>query len=134
MQMAESVSVVQRFILTAALVLAVFAGPALAQKQGAPPVKVTKGVLTNAAGMTLYTWDNDPVGKSVCNGGCAMSWPPLLAKEAAVPTGDYSIVIRDDGKKQWAYKGKPLYLWSNDKKPGDQRADLRFHHVVTISP
>jgi predicted lipoprotein with Yx(FWY)xxD motif len=35
-------------------------------------------------------------------------------------SGDYSIVTRDDGKKQWAFKGKPLYYWVKDQKPGDQ--------------
>jgi predicted lipoprotein with Yx(FWY)xxD motif len=39
------------------------------------------------------------------------------------PSGDYSIVTRDDGKKQWALKGKPLYFWIKDQKPGDKTGD-----------
>lgn len=89
------------------------------------PAKVTDGVLVDAKGMTLYTFDKDASGsgKSVCNGQCAINWPPLLAAETDKPSGDWSIVTRDDGKKQWAYKGKPLYLWIKDAKPGDKTGE-----------
>lgn len=81
------------------------------------------GTLTNPAGMTLYTFDKDEVGsgKSLCNGQCAVNWPPLMAAGSA--SGDYSVVTRDDGKKQLAYKGKPLYLWIKDQKVGDKTGD-----------
>jgi len=89
------------------------------------PVKIVDGVLTNAAGMTLYTFDKDTAasGKSVCNGPCAANWPPLMAAADAKPGGDFSVVTRDDGAKQWAYKGMPLYLWVKDTKPGDRTGD-----------
>ena len=87
------------------------------------PTKTTGGVLTNAAGMTLYTFDKDSTGKSACNGSCATNWPPLSASADAKASGDYSIVTRDDGSKQWAYKGKPLYLWAKDQKAGDKSGD-----------
>ncbi len=105
----------------AAIVLAGSAGMAFAQA----PVKTTDGALTDNAGMTLYTFDKDAAGsgKSACNGQCATNWPPLLAQEGDKGSGDYSIVTRDDGKKQWAYKGKPLYLWAKDQKPGDKAGD-----------
>jgi predicted lipoprotein with Yx(FWY)xxD motif len=88
-----------------------------------PPTKIgnsAKGkVLTNEKGMTLYTFAKDSKGKSACNGGCAKSWPPLLAAADAKATHGYTIITRSDGAKQWAYKGKPLYTWKNDHKPGD---------------
>jgi predicted lipoprotein with Yx(FWY)xxD motif len=31
--------------------------------------------------------------------------------------------MRDDGSRQWAYEGKPLYHWSKDKSPGDKTGD-----------
>jgi len=37
--------------------------------------------------------------------------------------GDWAIVTRDDGGKQWSYKGKPLYAWTKDTKPGDTSGD-----------
>lgn len=89
-------------------------------------------VLTDAHGMTLYTYDKDPSGKSVCNGKCAGLWPPLAASADAKPTGEFSIVTRDDGSKQWAYDGKPLYGWAKDSKPGDVTGH-RFKNVWTAA-
>jgi len=79
--------------------------------------------MTDNAGKTLYTFDKDAGGKSACNGPCAGNWPPLMAGSDAKASGDWSIITRDDGSKQWAYKGKPLYLWSKDQKPGDMTGD-----------
>lgn len=89
------------------------------------PVAVNNGVLTGTNGMTLYTFDKDATGsgKSVCNGQCAINWPPLFAAETDKAQGDYSIITRDDGKKQWALKGKPLYFWIKDTKAGDMTGD-----------
>ena len=93
--------------------------PALASAQATDK----DGVLVNGSGMTLYTFDKDSGGKSACNGPCAGNWPPLMAPGDAKPAGDYTVVTRDDGAKQWAYKGKPLYAWKKDEKPGDKTGD-----------
>jgi len=91
----------------------------------AAPVAMQSGVLTNADGMTLYVFDKDAAGsgKSACNGDCATNWPPLMATTGDKASGDYSIITRDDGSRQWAYKGKPLYRWVKDQKPGDTTGD-----------
>lgn len=83
------------------------------------------GILTNQAGMTLYTFDKDVEysGKSMCNGNCAVNWPPLAASNDDKAGGVWSIVTRDDGPRQWAYKGKPVYRWIKDQKPGDKTGD-----------
>jgi predicted lipoprotein with Yx(FWY)xxD motif len=96
----------------------------IAHAAGAPAM-VTDGVLTGHNGMTLYTFDKDTAGsgKSVCNGPCATNWPPLMATDADKASGDYAIITRDDGTKQWAMKGKPLYYWVKDAKPGDKTGD-----------
>jgi predicted lipoprotein with Yx(FWY)xxD motif len=108
-----------------ALIAALLA-TALAGCATAPPANVAetgKGkTLVDAKGMTLYTFDKDSVGKSACNGPCAQNWPPLAATSASAPA-DWTAVVRDDGSKQWAYKGKPLYAWSKDTKPGDTTGD-----------
>src|SRR3981081_1398454 len=77
----------------------------------------------DAKGMTLYTFDKDTGGKSMCNGPCAETWPALLAADDAKPTADMTIVVRDDGKKMWAYKDKPLYTFKRDTAPGDTNGD-----------
>nr|WP_238446647.1 hypothetical protein [Azohydromonas australica] len=91
----------------------------------AAPAKAADGALVGPSGMTLYTFDRDPAGgaKSACNGPCAANWPPLMAAADARDQGDWSVITRDDGAKQWAYKGKPLYYWAKDTKPGDRTGD-----------
>lgn len=91
----------------------------------ASAAKAVDGVLVGPNGMTLYVFDKDPqgAGKSVCNGPCAANWPPLLAGDADVASGDYTLVVRDDGRKQWAFRGKPLYYWIKDTRPGDRTGD-----------
>jgi predicted lipoprotein with Yx(FWY)xxD motif len=108
--------------LSAALATALFAGAALAADAPAAPMH---GVLATPSGATVYTFDKDTVGsgKSACNGPCAQAWPPVPAQASDAATGDWSIVTRDDGSKQWAYKGAPLYTFSKDAKPGDMTGD-----------
>lgn len=93
----------------------------------APPVQKAETslgtVLADEKGMTLYTFDKDEAGKSNCAGGCAANWPPLTAASDAAADGDYTVIDRADGTKQWAYKGEPLYLWVKDQKPGDVTGD-----------
>ena len=89
------------------------------------PTRTADGVLVGPNGMTLYTFAKDSVdsGKSACIAGCAANWPPLMAPEAAKPRGGYTVIARDDGKNQWAYKGSPLYYWAKDTKAGDKTGD-----------
>jgi predicted lipoprotein with Yx(FWY)xxD motif len=98
------------------------------------PVKKAGGVLVDARGMTVYTYDNDAAnsGKSTCTGGCAQNWPPVQAGDARL-AAPYSAITRDDGSKQLAYKGKPLYTFVKDKKAGDKAGDKMkdVWHVVT---
>src|SRR6185436_6878828 len=77
--------------------------------QTMPAKKAADGTLTDAKGMTLYTFDRDAGGKSACNGPCATNWPPLAATADAKAHGEWTVIARDDGSKQWAYNGKPLY-------------------------
>lgn len=76
-------------------------------------------VLTDGDGLTLYIFDNDEGDKSNCYGKCEKLWPIYLAPNDAQPIGDFKPIDRDDGYKQWSYKGKPLYTWIKDKVKGD---------------
>jgi predicted lipoprotein with Yx(FWY)xxD motif len=110
----------KRLIPTALLsIAALFAAAAHAEV----PVKMSGGMLVSTSGMTLYTFDNDKDGKSACNGPCAGIWPPVMAAADAKPEGDMTIISRDDGSKQWAYKGKPVYMYKSDMKAGDTTGD-----------
>ena len=99
------------------LALALLAAPAFAQ------VMEKDGILTDANGMTLYTFDKDEGGKSACYDQCAENWPPLIAAADAKEEGEYGLVERTDGTKQWTHEGMPLYLWVQDQNPGDRTGD-----------
>ena len=90
-----------------------------------PPdgVTLSDGGLTDANGMTLYTYDNDTQpGESACTGRCLTNWPIVSVAGDVALTGDLTVITRDDGLKQWAYKGKPLYTFAHDD-PGDATGD-----------
>jgi predicted lipoprotein with Yx(FWY)xxD motif len=89
-------------------------------------------VYTDEKGMTLYTFDKDEANKSNCYDECAKNWPPYLAAADAKAEGEWTLVDRTDGAKQWAYEGKPVYLWVKDTKPGDVTGDMvgEVWHVV----
>ena len=121
-----------KFLTIAVLTAALLGG--CASMSSPPPATVADGVLVGPNGMTPYTFDRDVTGsgKSVCNGPCATNWPPLLAADTDKASGDYTVVTRDDGKKQWAIKGKPLYYWVKDTKAGDKTGDgvQNVWHIV----
>ena len=121
------------------LLLTLFVSATLAACSGygmraTSPAMVSDGMLTGSNGMTLYVFDKDVAGsgKSMCNGPCATNWPALMAMDGDAASGDYSIVTRDDGKKQWAFKGKPLYFWAKDMKAGDKTGD-GFNNVWHVA-
>ena len=87
-------------------------------KQSAATIPRDEIVFADPTGLTLYAYDEDPIGKSVCNDECAETFPPLFASARAEPFGDWSLIARDGGAKQWVLKGKPLYTYSLDIDPG----------------
>lgn len=71
------------------------------------------------AARPLYTYDRDPPGKSACIARCARTWPPLRVGAPARPVGKWTIVVRPDRLRQWAFEGKPVYTHAGD---ADSRA------------
>lgn len=119
----------KRVLLLAALATVAFGAQA-------NPTVWRNGVLANKEGRTLYTFDKDAPGKSNCYGGCATAWPPFAVANAALAGGDFTIVARDDGTAQWAYKGKPLYFFAGDAKPGEINGDKQggVWHAIRSAP
>ena len=74
---------------------------------------------------TVYTFDKDTANpsRSNCDAYCASIWPPYRPAAGERPTGDFTVVKRDDGSPQWAYKGMPLYTYVKDVKTGDKNGD-----------
>jgi len=82
------------------------------------------GILTDPAGITLYTYDPDKGDKIICQGSCLQAWPAYTAEPAA---GEVLVSqasrLKSAGKQQWAWNGKPLYYFIGDSKPGDRIGD-----------
>ncbi|MBN9397508.1 MAG: hypothetical protein J0H83_19835 [Candidatus Melainabacteria bacterium] len=97
--------------------------PALA----AEPVKMVDTkmgkIMATEKGMTLYTFDKDAQGKSNCDKDCLKKWPAFHAADQAKAEGEWSLVQDANGKKIWAYGGKPLYTFAGDKKAGEMNGD-----------
>ncbi|MBF9233399.1 COG4315 family predicted lipoprotein [Microvirga alba] len=114
-------------MLKVGFVVALLAGAVLGAQPAFAQAKVgetSKGkTLVDGRGMTLYVYDRDTPEKSNCNGACAQNWPPLTAAADAKTMERWTIIVRDDGTRQWAYQGKPLYSWAKDSKPGDVTGD-----------
>jgi predicted lipoprotein with Yx(FWY)xxD motif len=116
------------------------AGPASASAELRTATIGGMTVLTNGAGRTLYWFAPDTPTKSVCNGSCAVYWPPLrgpLTAGAGV-TGQLRTIKRADGSTQETYNGRPLYTYIGDSGPGqDHGNNLNLNgglwHVVTVS-
>ena len=89
----------------------------------ADPVKKSGDIYVNGEGMTIYTFDKDTAGsgKSACVDACLKNWPAVAATGDV--SGDWSTITCDDGFKQLAYKGKPVYTFAGDKKAGDRNGD-----------
>jgi predicted lipoprotein with Yx(FWY)xxD motif len=103
------------------ILFAAFAAVAVTAQ--ANPTVVKNGLLASKDGKTLYTFAKDAAGKSNCNGGCAATWPPFAVANPALADSDFSIVTREDGSRQWAFKSMPLYFYAADTQPGDAKGE-----------
>lgn len=84
--------------------------------------------LCDNTGKTLYFSKNDSPGVSTCVGECVSNWPIFFIEkpnlgprliDGGYTASDFSILIREDGKKQTTFKGWPLYYFIKDQKTGD---------------
>ncbi len=69
--------------------------------------------LTDAAGMSLYTFDKDALSKSNCDAACQEKWPLFTGNGTE---GSDLITLEND---QLAYRKHPLYYFVKDKAEGD---------------
>jgi predicted lipoprotein with Yx(FWY)xxD motif len=108
-------------------------GVAAATPKAAPAASVAAGsqvlkarpiggteVLTNARGLTLYSFAPDTPSRSACYGSCAAYWPPVPGNVSAGPgvTGTVGSIKRTNGSTQATYDGHPLYTYIGDSAPG----------------
>ena len=103
-----------------------------AEENGTTAVKIAEkeGIgkyLTDAEGLTLYYFVKDKETTSACIGFCLERWPIFYAETIKAPMGvdmnDFTVINREDGKKQTAYKGRLLYYFFGDTKPGETKGE-----------
>jgi len=146
-----------RMLAAAVLALASGVGPmAHAQNQPAPDAVTThpaevalvdEGALGFVyrqfpSGLRLYIREQDPPGRSTCDQGCAAAWPPVIAPQDAQPLGLWSIAVRPDGSRQWAFRGKPIYTRFHDSpseatgtdRPGWRIVGYSDEHPEAMTP
>ena len=115
-----------RFATTMAVVL-MFVGTARADHHVVKVATDQKlgSYLTDAKGMTLYTFKKDTAGKSACAGDCVTKWPLYYREQVGVSgklqAADFATITREDGQKQTTYKGMPLYYFAGDKAASDTK-------------
>ena len=100
----------------------------------------SKSILTNAQGLTLYYRTSDAPPSTVCSGGCASAWPPLVMSSSSAPTSAASLpgkltIVADANGNQVEYNGHPLYTYSGDKASGQTTGEGvgGVWHVVTLN-
>jgi predicted lipoprotein with Yx(FWY)xxD motif len=70
-------------------------------------------------GMTIYAYEGRGGARTVVALADQTQWKPLIAPELAHPIGEWSVIDRSDGIRQWAFRGKPLFTFAGDLTAGD---------------
>lgn len=78
-------------------------------------------VFADEKGQILYTSDKDMPGKSMCDAKCIETWVPAYVPDGAVPEAHWSIIVRDDGKRQWAFRGRPMYTYAPENRTKEEK-------------
>jgi predicted lipoprotein with Yx(FWY)xxD motif len=81
--------------------------------------------------LPLYVFEGDSPGKSACDEVCIAVWPAVRAPANAKPVGDWTVIVRPSGYRQWAYKSRPVYTFfqdtPNNPKGVGKEEDWYFH-------
>lgn len=112
-----------RTVLIAIGLLSALGGSAFAAEPAMMVDTKMGNALADEKGMILYTFAKDTKDKSNCDEDCLKKWPAFHAGANAKAEGEWSLVKAADGKEMWAYEGKPLYTYIEDKKAGEANSD-----------
>ena len=128
----------KNLIISASLFLFANSAFAVTPNKEDPPFRQRDNILVEIKGRGVYTYDGDKVAnQSDCFAQCRLLWPPAYASDEAKPKGSFTINVRkDDNRRQWAFKGKPLYRWASDIKRGDAGGDgvAGVWRLVKVAP
>jgi len=87
--------------------------PALAPSMVPPQFRVISTLvgrrLLTSENYSVYASSHDKPNKSNCAGACLKDWEPILAPAYAKPRGEFGIIERSPGIRQWTFREQPLY-------------------------
>lgn len=94
----------------------------------------TGRMLVTYSGLSVYVWDADSAGKSNCVGECLKKWTPVAAAEESRAHGEWTIIERSPGIRQWAFRSKPLYTYIPDTRRDSLAGsdEPGWHNVYTL--
>lgn len=58
---------------------------------------------------SVYASIRDSADRSTCNAACLAEWKPIVAPAYAKPRGEFGIIERSPGIRQWTFRKQPLY-------------------------
>ncbi len=72
----------------------------------------------------LYFYDLDTPGVSNCDSTCLQTWRPVApqGRVDSAGIGDWNVIERDDGSRQWTHRKRPVYIFLPDL-PGKTLGD-----------
>jgi predicted lipoprotein with Yx(FWY)xxD motif len=136
-------------LLAAALLVGLVAAIYATRSSSAGPAKLVstahnktlgRTILVTSRGRSLYSLSVERHGRFICKtSSCLSLWTPLTVHKGTRPTGVAGLgtVKRPGGKIQVAYRGAPLYTFSQDMKRGDVKGngfkDVGVWRVVAVS-
>lgn len=97
-------------------------------------VSTAKGrMLVTTSQQSIYVFDGDTAQRTTCTGECTQTWRPILAPGVGQTTEGWTIFERSPGVRQWAFRGRPLYINVLDREPRSQEgSDVPgWHNVYT---
>ena len=66
-------------------------------------------MLTTHRNESVYAFESDTATSIACDDGCLDRWKPVVAPQLVRPQGEWSVLERAPGVRQWLFRGQPLY-------------------------
>ncbi|MFK7863275.1 MAG: hypothetical protein AB8B95_03510 [Pseudohongiellaceae bacterium] len=82
-------------------------------------------MLATSKNQSVYSYVNDTANASTCFEECLSVWNPVLAPALTRPQGEWSVLERSPGVRQWVFRGKPLYTYQLDQGSWSQEGSDR---------
>lgn len=107
-------------------------GPSPLLPPGLAVKRISVGrILTTTGDASVYASAHDTATASACKETCLQHWRPVIAPDLARPQGEWSVLERAFGVRQWVFRGEPLYTYRHDRQSLSQEGsdEPGWHNV-----